>query len=84
VARAVSGNSAWRHFSALGNELGDRSEIFIIDRQRFIRAKSTHPASKHWSAALTAFIVVRSFSIRSRTSFHLCHISSYLFLQACP
>jgi hypothetical protein len=77
----VSGDPAWCHLAPLGDKLGNRPEILIIDLQRLIGAKTANLASKHRPTALPTFVIIRSFAVRSRAPFELGHISNYLFLS---
>jgi hypothetical protein len=80
MPRAVAGDPARRHLAPLGDELRNRSEIFVVDPQRLVSAEAAHFAPEHRPAARCTFLVIRSFPTGSRAAFHLCHKLSDLFL----
>jgi hypothetical protein len=61
--------------------LGYHSEIFVVDLQGFVGAKTAHLAPKHRPATWPSLFIVRSLPVRPRASIHkLCHLLQYLFL----
>ena len=73
MAGAIARNPAWCHLAALGNELREGLNVFVIDSERLVGAETTHFAPEHGPATLGSPIVVAPFPIRSRAYFSLCH-----------
>jgi len=82
---AVSRDPARRHLSPFGDELSYHSEIFVIDPQRFIGAKTAHLSPKHRPAARPSLFIVRSLPVRPRASIHkLCHCIAIPLFRPSP
>jgi hypothetical protein len=73
MMRAVTGDSAWSHFPALSQKLGDDLQILVIDPQTFVCAEPTNLATEHRSTTRRSLFVVHSLPVCPSVHLSLCH-----------
>jgi hypothetical protein len=78
MARTIAGDSAWCHFPSFCNELPYGSDVFVIDLERFVGAKTADFAPEHGPAARPAFVFLTSFPTRSPAWLSFDHTFNYL------
>lgn len=73
VTGTIPRDSAWGHLPTLRHELGNHSDIFVVDHQSLVSAKSTNFAAEHGPPARRSLLIVPAIPHRSCARFPLCH-----------
>jgi len=70
---AIAGDPTRSHLSPFSDELSKRPDVFVVDGERLIGAKTAHLTPKHRPATRTAFLIIAAFPARPCAGFPLCH-----------
>lgn len=81
VARAISRNAAGGHLPPLRHELGNHSDIFVIDHQCLVGTEPTNFAAEHRPPPRRSLLIFTAIPIGPCAGFPLCHRQNYLTLQ---
>ena len=81
MARAIPRNSARCHLPALRHELGNHSNIFVVDHQCLVSTEPTNFAAEHRPAPRRSLLIITAIPIGPCAGFPLCHRLNYLTLQ---